>query len=90
MLGAIDQGVRRKYLLEFERGSFLYAPRSVAAAQIADYAATAPGDRGGALIDDPLLEARLTEARIRADVLEVLELRLLSQANEGGSTGAFS
>jgi alkylation response protein AidB-like acyl-CoA dehydrogenase len=92
VLGGVDQGWGvAKYLLEFERGSFLYAPaQQLRAAQIADYAATAPGDRGGALIDDPLFEAKLAEARIRADVLEVLELRLLSRASEGGSTGAFS
>ncbi len=92
VLGEIDDGwTVAKYLLEFERGSFLYAPRQQQqAARIADYAKTAPGDRGGALIDDPLFEAKLTEARIRADVLEVLELRLMSAAAEGGSTGAFS
>ncbi len=92
VLGEVDSGwTVAKYLLEFERGGFLYAPRQQQqAARIADYAQTAPSDRGGALIDDPLFEARLAEARIRADVLEVLELRLISAAAEGGSTGAFS
>lgn len=92
VLGEIDDGwTVAKYLLEFERGSFLYAPRQQQqVARILDHARTAPGDRGGALLDDPLFEARLAEASIRADVLEVLELRLLSTAAEGGSTGAFS
>ena len=92
VLGAIDAGWGvAKYLLEFERGSFLYAPaQQRRVAQIAAFAEEAPGDRGATLLDDPVFEAKLTEARIRADVLEILELRLLSAASEGGSTGAFS
>jgi len=85
VLGEVDQGWGvAKYLLEFERGGGAYAPDlQVRARRLAEVAA----DR---LREDPLFEVRLAAARIRIDVLELLELRLLSAASEGGSVGALS
>lgn len=92
VLGEIGQGWGvAKYLLEFERGGFAYAPaQQRRLRELAAFAAQAPGDMESSLLDEPLFESRLTEARMRADVLEVLELRVLSQASAGGSTGAYS
>jgi alkylation response protein AidB-like acyl-CoA dehydrogenase len=92
VLGAVDQGWGvAKYLLEFERGGGAYAPELQArTSRIAEAAATSPGSGGGTLMEDPLFEAKLASARIRADVLEMLEFRLLSAASSGGSVGALS
>ena len=82
ILGEIDQGWSvAKYLLEFERGGS-YAP----ALQVRlDEIAAAATDRA----DDPLFGARLAELRIRVDVLEMMEWRLLS-ASAGSSVGALA
>ena len=92
VLGAIDDGwTVAKYLLEFERGGGAMAPRlQVAAAALAKAAATQPGPDGGVLLDDPGFAARLAEARIRTDVLELLEYRTLANAAAGGRTGSAS
>jgi alkylation response protein AidB-like acyl-CoA dehydrogenase len=62
----------------------------VRAERIAEAAAKTPGDDGRPLIEDPRFAAKLNAARIRIDVLEMLELRLLSTASAGGSVGALS
>jgi len=82
ILGEVDQGWSvAKYLLEFERGGS-YAP----ALQVRlDEIAAAATDRA----DDPLFGARLAELRIRVDVLEMMEWRLLS-ASAGSSVGALA
>jgi alkylation response protein AidB-like acyl-CoA dehydrogenase len=89
VLGEIGQGWGvAKYLLEFERGGS-YAPAlQVRAAEIEAAAATMR-TATGTLLDDPLFAARLAELRIRIDVLEMTEMRLLS-ASEGSSVGAFA
>jgi alkylation response protein AidB-like acyl-CoA dehydrogenase len=90
VIGEVGQGWRvAKYLLEFERGG-AYAPAlRVRAEELADDAAAArAGDR--ALIDVPALRHKLARAMARIDVLEVMELRLLSAAGKGQSVGAMS
>ena len=80
VIGEIDDGwTVAKYLLEFERGGSVTAPAlQVMADEIAAAATVQPGPGGGALIDDPAFAAKLADARIRTEVLEILEFRTLA------------
>jgi alkylation response protein AidB-like acyl-CoA dehydrogenase len=90
VIGEIDDGwTVAKYLLEFERGGGAVAPAlQVAAASLASQAASVAGPGGRPLLDDPSFAERLAEARVRADVLEVLEHRALKVLESGGNPGA--
>ncbi|WP_245607255.1 acyl-CoA dehydrogenase family protein [Pseudonocardia spinosispora] len=92
VLGEIDDGWSvAKYLLVFERGGAAVAPAlQVKAAALAEHATRQPGPGGRSLIDDPSFSSRLAEARIRADVLEVLEHRALDTLAAGGNPGPAS
>ncbi|MEH3132789.1 MAG: acyl-CoA dehydrogenase family protein [Mycolicibacterium neoaurum] len=92
ILGNIDEGwTVAKYLLEFERGGGATAPAlQVMAEDVARVAATQPGPDGGALIDDPAFARKLADARIRTEVLEILEYRVLAALAGGGNPGAAS
>ena len=92
ILGNIDEGwTVAKYLLEFERGGGAAAPAlQVMAEDVARVAATQPGPDGGALIDDPAFARKLADARIRTEVLEILEHRVLAALTGGGNPGAAS
>ncbi len=92
VIGKIDDGwTVAKYLLEFERGGGAAAPAlQVMAEAIATEATRTPGPAGGTLIDDPAFAAKLADARIRTDVLEILEYRVLATVAEGGNPGAAS
>lgn len=92
VIGAIDDGwTVAKYLLEFERGGGATAPAlQVMAENIAAVAAEQPGPGGGVLIDDPAFSRKLADARIRTEVLEVLEYRVLAALAGGGHPGAAS
>ncbi len=92
VLGNIDEGwTVAKYLLEFERGGGATAPAlQVMAENIAEVATEQPGPGGGKLIDDPAFAAKLADARIRTEVLEILEYRVLAALAGGGHPGAAS
>ena len=92
VIGKIDDGwTVAKYLLEFERGGGAAAPSlQVMAEAIATEATRTPGPSGGTLIDDPAFAAKLADARIRTDVLEILEYRVLATVAAGGNPGAAS
>jgi alkylation response protein AidB-like acyl-CoA dehydrogenase len=80
-----------KYLLEFERGGEAAAPAlQVMAESIATEAGGQPGPRGGTLLDDPAFAAKLADVRIRTEVLEILEYRVLTSVAEGRNPGAAS
>ncbi|MFV9427933.1 MULTISPECIES: acyl-CoA dehydrogenase family protein [Rhodococcus] len=92
VLGKIDDGwTVAKYLLVFERGGAAAAPAlQVMAERIAEAAAEQPGPSGGRLIDDPAFSAKLAEARIRTEVLEILEYRTLAALSAGKNPGPAS
>jgi alkylation response protein AidB-like acyl-CoA dehydrogenase len=92
VLGQIDDGwTVAKYLLEFERGGGAAAPAlQVMAEEICTVAALQPGPCGGRLIDDPGFTRKLADARIRTEVLEILEYRVLATVASGGHPGAAS
>ncbi|GAA2557638.1 acyl-CoA dehydrogenase family protein [Mycolicibacterium diernhoferi] len=92
VIGNIDEGwTVAKYLLEFERGGGATAPAlQVMAENIAEVATEQPGPSGGKLIDDPAFARKLADARIRTEVLEILEYRVLAALAGGGHPGAAS
>ena len=92
VIGRIDDGwTVAKYLLEFERGGGAAAPGlQVMAESIAEAAGLQPGPAGGKLIDDPAFAAKLADARIRTEVLEILEYRVLATVAAGRNPGAAS
>ena len=92
VLGKIDDGwTVAKYLLEFERGGGASSPAlQVMAEEIATVAAEMPGPDGGSLIDDPAFARKLADARIRTEVLEILEYRVLAAVSEGKNPGTAS
>ena len=89
VLGEIDDGwTVAKYLLEFERGGGAAAPAlQVMAEEIATAATVQPGPGGGRLVDDPAFSRKLADARIRTEVLEILEYRVLAAVAEGKNPG---
>ena len=92
VLGTVDDGwTVAKYLLEFERGGGAASPAlQVLAEEIATVAADQPGPGGGRLRDDPAFARKLADARIRTEVLEILEYRVLAELAEGKNPGAAS
>ncbi|CAN5484758.1 acyl-CoA dehydrogenase family protein [soil metagenome] len=92
VLGQIDDGwTVAKYLLEFERGGGATAPwLQVMGEEIATAAAQQPGPAGGRLIDDASFALKLADARIRTEVLEILEFRTLAIVAEGKNPGPAS
>ncbi|MGV0750056.1 acyl-CoA dehydrogenase family protein [Mycolicibacter heraklionensis] len=92
VIGEIDNGwTVAKYLLEFERGGGAVAPGlQVVAEEIATAAKNQPGPGGGKLADDDAFMRKLADARIRAEVLEILEYQVLTAVAEGRNPGASS
>ncbi|RZT19307.1 alkylation response protein AidB-like acyl-CoA dehydrogenase [Mycobacterium sp. BK558] len=92
VIGEVDDGwTVAKYLLEFERGGGSSAPAlQVMAEEIASAAADQPGPDGGRLLDDPAFARKLADARIRTEVLEILEYQVLAVVAAGGNPGAKS
>ncbi|MBF5000170.1 acyl-CoA dehydrogenase family protein [Nocardia sp. BSTN01] len=89
VIGRIDEGwTVAKHLLNFERGGSAYGPAlQVLAESLAEHAAGQPGFAGGSLLDEPAFAAKLADARIRADVLEILEYRTMSAISRGKDPG---
>src|SRR4051812_20905753 len=89
VLGEIDDGwTVAKYLLEFERGGGAASPAlQVMAEEIAAVAADQPAPNGGRLLDDWPFARKLADARIRTEVLEILEYRVLAALAGGGHPG---
>src|SRR6476646_8578110 len=89
VLGQIDDGwTVAKYLLEFERGGGAASPAvQVMAEEIATVAAEQPAPGGGRLLDDPAFARKLADARIRTEVLEILEYLVLAALAGGGHPG---
>ncbi len=92
VLGHIDDGwTVAKYLLEFERGGGAAAPAlQVMAENIASVAAEQTGSAGGRLIDDTVFAHKLAVARIRTEILEILEFRTLATVADGRNPGPAS
>lgn len=92
VIGEVDDGwTVAKYLLEFERGGGSAAPAlQVMAEEIASAAADQPGPDGGRLLDDPAFARKLADARMRTEVLEILEYQVLAVVAAGGNPGAKS
>lgn len=92
VIGRIDDGwTVAKYLLEFERGGGASSPAlQVLAEEIATVAADQPGPDDGRLIDDAAFALRLADARIRTEVLEILEYRVLAAVAAGRNPGSAS
>ncbi|WP_405160122.1 acyl-CoA dehydrogenase family protein [Nocardia sp. NBC_01499] len=91
VLGRIDDGwTVAKYLLVHERGGAMAPFLQAMAREIAVEAAEQTGPDGNSLIDDPAFAARLAEARIRTEVLEILEYRTISAMSRGQNPGPAS
>lgn len=88
VLGAIDEGWSvAKYLLEFERGGTAYAPELQANLDrlLADIAnLNGPSGRS---VNNTMLDARLTDAAIQIEVLDALEMEILSELSNGRAAG---
>lgn len=91
VLGTIDEGwTVAKYLLVHERGGAMSPMLQVMAQELTEAAAAVTAPDGGRLIDYPAFAARLADARIRTEVLEVLEHRTLSLMAQGKNPGPSS
>lgn len=91
VIGEVDQGWRvAKYLLEFERGGSAYSAGLRIRAQEIEAHARSHARGETSFFDYGDFGHRLARAMIRIDVLEVLELKLLSSAGRGQSVGAMS
>lgn len=91
VLGQIDDGwTVAKYLLIHERGGAAAPMLQVMAQDVATAAAGQPGSDGQPLIDDAVFAAKLADARIRTEVLEILEYRTLSAMAQGKNPGPAS
>lgn len=91
VIGEIDRGWQvAKFLLEFERGGAAYsAGLKVRAAEI-EANARAARDGAGRLADNALFAHKLAHTMAHIDVLEVLELKLLSATGQGKSVGPMA
>jgi len=91
VIGEVDRGWSvAKYLLEFERGGSAHAPAlAMRLDALARHAAETP--MGETMLGaDPVFAGKLARARIRVDILEMIELRLLSATGQGESVGVMA
>ena len=90
-IGEEDQGwTYAKYLLQFERGG-AYAPGLTNQInKVKKIAGLEASDGGRRMIDDPDFRRKLSEAQIKIDVLNAVELRMFGSRNAGEAMGAAS
>ena len=79
-----------KYLLEFERGGGSAAGLKVALARLRALACSERGDDGRSLIEDERFNAKLAEAEILVDTIEMTEHRVMSALATGKNPGPAS
>ena len=79
-----------KFLLEFERGAGVRGLAAAAGAGGRDRPGWADPDGNGPTLDDPAITERISELEIDLDVLETMELQMLSALQSGSSPGAGS
>src|SRR5699024_7355810 len=75
------------YLLNFERGGAMAPMLQVWADAVAEHAAGQPGPNGTPLTDNPVFAQRLADARVRTDILEILEFRTIAALANGHDPG---
>ena len=91
VIGEVDHGWSvAKYLLEFERGGSAYSAGLRVRAHAIEAHAAAQMKGKKSLLEHGDFAQRIARAMIRIDVLEVLELKLLSSAGRGESVGPMS
>jgi alkylation response protein AidB-like acyl-CoA dehydrogenase len=77
-----------KFLLENERGGSCHAPKLIYDLRQLEEAAKEEWDgRGGALADDPQWKRRVARARLAAQALEMIELRIVTEIAKGRKPG---
>lgn len=77
-----------KFLLENERGGSCHAPSLLASLTTIERAAHAePDGRGGRLSDDSDWKRRIARLKLKAQALEMIELRILADLAKGRSPG---
>jgi acyl-CoA dehydrogenase len=79
-----------KYLLEFERGGGSAAGLKVSLARLNGIACTERSGDGTALIEDARFSAKLAEAEILIDAIEMTEHRVMSALASGKNPGPAS
>ena len=78
-----------KFLLENERGGSCYAPQLMSDLDGLKALARSESDgRGGVMADDPDWKRRLARARLGAQALEMIELKIVSEIASGRRPGA--
>jgi alkylation response protein AidB-like acyl-CoA dehydrogenase len=77
-----------KFLLENERGGSCHAPKlSFDIDRLTQTAQATPDGRGGTMADDPQWRRKLAKARLGAQALEMIELRIISEIAKGRAPG---
>ncbi|MGB3809828.1 MAG: acyl-CoA dehydrogenase family protein [Parvibaculum sp.] len=79
-----------KYLLEFERGGAYAAGLAVGIEKIKMIAAAERSDHGARLIDDPAFRAKVSEAEISVQAMEITEHCVMSALSGGKNPGPAS
>ena len=77
-----------KFLLENERGGSCHAPKLVYdLQQLEATAGNVPDGRGGTMADDPQWRRRVAKARLEAQALDMIELKIVSEIAKGRAPG---
>lgn len=80
-----------KFLLENERGGSCHAPKLGFDLDKIEQAAASQSDgRGGRLADDPQWRRKVAKLRLRAQALEMIELRIISELSKSRPPGPLT